>query len=134
MVQGNYLCTRTYDIDRSFEVIFKITCLMRVLFLKTIVSIEPPIWGKMCPQNWFFGFHSAGMEFFEEKTYKQYLVPHSPQKRFNSFLSSNTSLPEKWSCPPKIIFRCYFGKYVFLIKNCSMEKYLKPDFLQKRLY
>ncbi len=54
-----------------------------LLFLETISQIEPLIWGKMGPQNQFFGFHSASMEFFMEKTYKQYVVPHSSQKRFN---------------------------------------------------
>ncbi len=36
-------------------------------FLETIGSIEPHIWGKMCPQNQFFGFQSDGMGFFEKK-------------------------------------------------------------------
>ncbi len=32
--------------------------------------IQPLTQGKMCPQNPFFGFHLAGMGFFEEKTEK----------------------------------------------------------------
>ncbi len=39
MVQGNYLCTRTYDIGASFELIFmKFACLIQIhLWVKTIV-------------------------------------------------------------------------------------------------
>ncbi len=39
-----------------------------LLFLETIGPIETQIWGKMCPQNQFFGFKSNGMSFFEKKT------------------------------------------------------------------
>ncbi len=35
-----------------------------------IGPIETLIWGKMCRQNWIFGFRSAGMEFFEENISK----------------------------------------------------------------
>ncbi len=36
-------------------------------FLETVGLIEPQIWGKMCPQNRFFGFKLDGMGFFEKK-------------------------------------------------------------------
>ncbi len=45
---------------------------------------DSPRYGeKMWPENQLFGFHSACMEFFTDKTYKQDLVPHFPQRRFN---------------------------------------------------
>ncbi len=79
------------------------------MFFETIGPIEPPIWAKMCPENQFYGFHSAGMEFFMEKFYEQYLVPHSPQKRGSThFCRPTPALPQKWSYPPKIIFCGYF--------------------------
>ncbi len=65
-VYNNYYCHNT---GRSFEPIFrKFTWLVAsphmgqaflFFFFLTIGPIEPLIWGKMCPQNWFFGFHSA---------------------------------------------------------------------------
>ncbi len=88
----------------------------------------------MCPQNRFFGFHSAKYGFFERKTLKQYSVFHFPRKRFYSFLSSGAPFLQKRSCPPKIIFHCYFGEIFFFSKNCWIKNYSEPHFLQKRLY
>ncbi len=70
-----------------------------------------------------FCFHSASMEFFMKKTYKQYVVPHSPQKRFSSFLSSDAYFTPKVVISPKNYFWGYFGKFVFFFfcKNCSMK-------------
>ncbi len=102
------------------------------LFLETVGSIEPLIWGKMCPQNWFFSFHSEDM-FFEENILKRYLVPHFPQKKLYSFLSSDTPpFPEKWSCPLKIIFRCYFD-FFFFFEKIVKWKIFKTLFLTKTL-
>ncbi len=57
------ICIRGYDTGPSFDPIFmKFTWLVRVhswvnpILLETIGPIEPQIWGKMCPQNRFFGF------------------------------------------------------------------------------
>ncbi len=47
-------------------------------FLEKVGPIEPLIWGKICPQTWFFGFQSTGMKFPEEKNFKPYSVPHFP--------------------------------------------------------
>ncbi len=84
MVLDNYLCTRTYDTGASFELIFmKFACLMRVYpWVNRIVfgnnrCNRTTDLGENVPQNQFFGFHSASIEFFMEKTYKLYLVPHS---------------------------------------------------------
>ncbi len=120
MVQGTYLCTRTYDIEASFELIFrKFVCLMRVhprvnpiVFVnnrpnRTIVK------GENVPSKPVFGFHSAGMEFFMKKNYKQYLVPHLPQKRFDSFLSSNAYLASKMVMPPKLFFEVILENMLF---------------------
>ncbi len=108
-----------------------------LLFLETTGPIEPPIWRKMCPQNQFFGFHSTGIEFFMEKTYKQYLVPHSPQKRFNSFLLSDAFFASKMVMSPKNYFSRLFWKicffFVFFLRKLFSEKYLKPHFLQKKI-
>ncbi len=91
----------------------KFACLMgptygwTILFLEIIGLIEPPIWRKMGPQNQFFGFHSAGMEFFMEKT----------SEKFISFLSSDAYFASKMVTSHNIIFRSYVGKYLvfFLI-------------------
>ncbi len=45
-----------------------------LIFLETIDQIEPLIWGKVCPQNWFFGFHSTGIGVFWEKHFKTVFV------------------------------------------------------------
>ncbi len=37
-------------------------------------------------------------------------IPH--RKGSTHFCRPTHTLPQKWLCPPKIIFRGYFGKYV----------------------
>ncbi len=80
----------------------------------------------MCPQNWLFSFHSAGMGFSGKKFQSYY----SPWKRLYSFLLSDAPFPEEWSCSPKVFFRGNFGKYCL---KKSYEKYSNPFFLQKSL-
>ncbi len=99
-----------------------------LLFLETIGPIEPPIGGKCAPKTSFFGFHSASMIFFMEKTNKQYVVPHSPQKRFNSILSTDANFASKMVMSPKNFFHSYFGKYVSFLKKLFNEKSLKPHY------
>ncbi len=94
-------------------------------FLETIGPVEPPIWRKMYSQNQFFGFHSAGMEFFMEKTYKQYLVPHSPLKRFNSFLLYGCFASKMVMSTRKLFFAVIlenmFFRFFFFWENCLMK-------------
>ncbi len=56
-----------------------------------------------------------------------YLIP--PQKKFNSFLSA--TLPQKWSCPLKIIFHDYFGKFFFFFEKIAQWKIFKTSFPTK---
>ncbi len=102
------ICIRSYDTGRSFDPIYmKFTSLVRVhswvnpIVFEIIGPIEPQIWGKICPQNRFFGFRSNGIGVFEKKTWILYLVPHLPKKRLYSFLSSEPPFPEKCWRPPK---------------------------------
>ncbi len=72
-----YLCMRTHDIGRSFELIFmKFTRLVRVHSW-----VNPIVFGNNRPnrttgmgknvlQNQFLGFKLEGMGFFEENTLK----------------------------------------------------------------
>ncbi len=61
-----------------------------------------------------------------------------------SFLSSEVSLPQKWSCPQKIIFYCYFVFFcifflfffvffVFFLKKLLDEKIFKTSFSIKKV-
>ncbi len=140
IMQGNYLCTRTYHTGTSFELIF-----MKFAYLMLVHPLVNPIvfgnnqlnrtidMGENVTPKPVFWFSFSRYGIFMKKTYKQYLVPHSPQKRFSSFLSSDAYFALS-SCAPKTIFRGYFGKYVFFLKKLFNEKYLKPHFPQKRLY
>ncbi len=129
MIQGNYLCTRTYNTGASFELIsMKFACLMRVHpWVNSIVfgnnrPHRTTNMGENVPPKPVFCFHSAGMEFFMEKTYKQYLVPHSPQKKFSPFLSSNVYFASKMVMSPKKYFSRLFWKiWFFFWKNFSMK-------------
>ncbi len=48
--------------------------------------------GENVPLKLVFGFHSAGMRVFEEKTEKQYWISHFPQKRLSLFLFAYFSI------------------------------------------
>ncbi len=105
---NNYYC---HDTGHNFEFIFmKFTWLVRVhaqvnLFFFSFGnnrSNRTTDMGENVPRNWFFGFHSASMGFFEEKISKLYSVPNFSRKKLYSF-----------SRTPKIIFCGYFGKYCF---------------------
>ncbi len=86
------------------------------------------------PQNQFFGFYSAGMEFFMEKTYKQYLVPHSPQKRFNSFLESDADFASKRiMSPQKLFFAVILENIFFFFEKIVQWKIFKTSFPTKKV-
>ncbi len=116
-----YICIWNYGTGRSFEPIFinshgwcGSTHGWSLLFLEIIGPTGPRMWGKMCPQNQFFGFKSDGMGVFEKKLKNCIWYPIF-QKKLYSFLSSDAPSPRKGSCPPTIIFRCYF-----LAQNASI--------------
>ncbi len=121
-----------HDTGRSFEPIFmKLTRLRQVhtwvdpIFLETIGPIETLIWGKMCPQNWVFGFHSASMEFLREKFQSRILYPISYRKGHINFC--------RWTLfSEKLFFVVILENIVFFPEK--IEKYSKPHFLQKSLY
>ncbi len=111
IVQNNYLYARTYHTGASFELIFKkFACLMRA---------NPTVFGDNRPNRttnmgenvtpkilFWLSFSRYGI--FLEKTYKQYLVPHSPQKRFNLFLSCDAYLASKMVMYPQNNFSLLF--------------------------
>ncbi len=72
----------------------------------------------MCSQNWFFGFHSASMLFFEKKFQSRIRYPISLRKGYIHIYCA---------------FYGYFGKSFFFLKKLLHEKYSKPQFLQKSL-
>ncbi len=84
-------------------------------------------------ENWFFGFHSAGTEVFEEKFQNRIRYPISHKRGYIHFCHP-TSHSLKWSCPP---ICDYFGKYCFVfffLQKLLYKKYSKTHFLQKSLY
>ncbi len=112
-----------------------------LLFLETVGPIEPPIWGKICSQNQFFSFHSAPMEFFVKKIYKQYLVPPFPKEKVQHiFVVQRLLYFKNGHAPQKLFFMVIlknmvsFFFFFFFLKKLFNEKYFKPRFLQKRLY
>ncbi len=135
---------RSYDTGHSFDPIFmKFTWLVRAHSRvdPSIFGNNRPnkshIWGKMCPQNQFFGFKSDGMygSFWGKnlKTVFLYFVPHLPKKRLYSFLSSDHPVPQKWCRHPKIIFRLYFGKYCLYRKSCHIKNIQNVDVNKKKV-
>ncbi len=140
MVQCNYLC-RTYNTEASFELIFmKYACLMRVhpwmnptVFGNNRSNRTTDV-GKKVPLKPFFWLSFSRYKIFYAKTYRQCLVSYSPQKRFNLFLSFDACFAKKMVVSPKNNFSRLFWKISFFLKKLFNEKYLKPHFLQKRLY
>ncbi len=59
--------------------------------------------------------------------------PISQRKRLYLFLSSDAPLPQKWSCPPKIISRCCFEKYCFFFKKIVKWEILKTSTPTKKV-
>ncbi len=86
-------------------------------FWKQSGPIEPQIWGKMCPQNQFFGFKSGGMRFFGEKTWKPYSVPHFLKKKgYIQFCRPKFRSLKKSHAPEKLFFAVILENVVFFKK------------------
>ncbi len=103
-------------------------------FLETIGPIEPPIWGKCAPKTSVLAFIQSVWNFSRKKVVNSMWYPIPHRKGSTHFYCPSPTLPQKWLCPPKIIFHDYFGKKFFFLKKLFNEKYLKPHFLRKRLY
>ncbi len=75
--------------------------------------------GKCAPKTSSSGLNQTVLGFLRKnlKTVFGTPFPPSQKKRLYSFLS-NIPFLQKWLCPPKIILRCYFGKYCFSRKSC----------------
>ncbi len=115
------LCIRSYDTGSSFEPIFmKFTWLVRAhSWVNPIVfgnnrPNRTTDMGENVPPKLFFRVQVRQCGIFWEKNLKTVSgTPYRPKKGYMRFLSSNALSPQKWSCPIKIIFYCYFGKFVF---------------------
>ncbi len=101
-----------------------------LLILETIGPLEPHIWGKMCPQNQFFGFKSYGMGFLRKKLKNCIWYPIYQKKCY----IVRPSVLSKIVMPPKNNFSLIFWKILFFSKKLLNEKYSKRRCLQKRLY
>ncbi len=97
--------------------------------LRTLCSYR--VWSQVSEQ--MENYHSAGMEFFMEKTYRQYLVPHSPQKRFNPFLSSDAYFAPKMVMSPKNYFSRLFWNVFFFFERIVQWKIFKISFPTKKV-
>ncbi len=94
-------------------------------FLETTGSTEPLIWGKMCPQNWFFGFHSAGMGFLKKKFQSRIWYPFFREEVIFFFVIRQP-IPRKIVMPPPLPYskKKNFGVILenidrfFFEKNC----------------
>ncbi len=83
------------------------------------------------PQNWFFGFHSAGMGFFEKKNFKaEFGIPFPIEKVIFIFVIRHP-IPWKMAMSPKNYFSGYFGKYCFFGKIVKW-KIFRTLFLTKK--
>ncbi len=135
-----YVCMRTHDTSCSFEPIFmKFTWSVRsthgwtLLFLQTIGSIKPQIWGKMWPQNQFFCILVRRYGFLKKKLENciRYLIS---QKKVILIFVVRRHVPQKWHAP-KIIFHGYFGKFWFFFEKMVKWQYLEVQCpLQKKFY
>ncbi len=108
-------------------------CKPLLFFLETICQIEALIWGKICPQNWLLAFIQSVCCVLWKKFQTRIRCPISHRKGFIHFCRPDTPFPKKWSSPPKIIFRSYFGKYCcFFFEKILIWKILKISFLIKK--
>ncbi len=73
LVQLNYYC---HDTSHNFEPIFLKFAQVNPIVFGNNQPNRITGMGENVPQNWFFGFHSAGMDFFEEKILELYVVPY----------------------------------------------------------
>ncbi len=95
-------------------------------FLKTSGSIEPLIWRKMCPQNWFFGFYSAIWGW--GKNFKTYSVPHFHIKVYIDFCRQTPAFPLWMIMSPTNRFSQIFQhklkniREVFLLGSILIQK------------
>ncbi len=126
MVQGNYLCTRTYDTGASFELIFmKFTCLVRVH-----PWVNPIVFGNNQPNR----IADVGENVAPKPAFWLSF------SRDGIFYGINFFVVRRLLClkngrVPQNFFCGYFEKYVFFfLKKLFNEKYFKPPLLPKRLY
>ncbi len=91
--------------------------------------------GQMHPQNRFlhryymvYADSSENTAFYEKiVSYENiYHLICDKKSYFHFWRKMNPS--KKCSCPPKIVFRHFLGKYCFLRKNCYIKKYSKLHF------
>ncbi len=133
MVQGNYLRSRTYDTGASFELIFMIFAgLLRVhpwvnsiVFGNNRLNRTTAMGGNVPPKPVFLLSFNWYGTFLWKKLINSMWYPIPRRKGSTHFCHPTPSLPQKWSCPPKIIFCGYFKKYVFFfLKNFYFHKML----------
>ncbi len=104
-----------------------------LLFLETIGPIEPPIWGKIGPQNQFFwlSFNRYGTFLWKKLiNCTRYSIPH--RKGSTHFCRLTPTWPQKWSHHLKIIFRRYF-RMVFFFEKIVQWKIFKTSFPTKKV-
>ncbi len=133
MVQDNYVRTRTYDTWTNFELIFvKFACLMRihpwvnpVVFRNNRPNRTTNLVENVPTKPVYFAFIQTVCNFLWKKLINSVWYPIPHWKGSTHFCRPTPTLPQKWSCPPKIIFHLFFffEKYVvfFFWKNCSMK-------------
>ncbi len=102
-----------------------------IFFLETITSIEPLIQGKCAPKTYFLAFIQPAWRLLRKKFHSciRYLV--SPPKKVILIFVIRRLFPEKWSCPPKIIFNGSFG-FFFFSEKIVIWKIFKTSFRTKK--
>ncbi len=96
-------------------------------FWKQIGPIEPLIWGKICPWNWFLGFHSAIMVFFRKKFQSRILYPISHRRGYIHFSCPMPHSLKNCHAPQKLFFAVILKNIVFFEKNVK-QKLFKTSF------
>ncbi len=88
----------------------------------------------MCPQNWFFGFQSAGMRFLREQFQSPIRYPISHKKGHIHFCRPTPHFLKNGLALQKLFFTVILESIVFFFEKIVIQKYSKPRFLQKSLY
>ncbi len=114
-----------------------------LLFLETIVSLEPQIWGKMCHPHQFIRFKSMAWVvwfffvfflFFLGKNLKLIFGTPFPQKNVIFIFVVRRPVPSKMVMSSKNNFSLLFWKILFYSKKLFNEKYSKRQCQRKWLY